>query len=789
MRSLLLRLSVLALSASQALAQPQPPSPARRVVPIDTARAAQLYVSQRPEDHPVADYARAIRDKAATDSIFAARSAGVMRYEKTTYRSRHGDLEIPVYVFAPLVSRGARAHAAMVWVHGGVHGNWDQNYLPFLIEATQRGYVVVAPEYRGSTGYGAAFHNAIDYGGRELDDVEDAVDFLQRRAEVDPARIGIMGWSHGGYITALLLMRGERARFVAGAAIVPVTNLVFRLSYKGPSYQRSFATQEALRGLPFEQRQEYIRRSPYYHVDALARPLLVHAATNDTDVDFVEGQMLIDALRARKPELAETKVYVDPAPGPASQGHTFSRRVNRTSLLREDSPAQIDSWNLTWDFFARHLRPAGGASTATGMSSPAASFSGPSPWPAIRQERIRTLLPAAMRETGIDAWVSLFRENANDPLALHLGGENAGAPSAVIVTRQGDGVRTVMLAGFGEAIALRELGVHDSVVVTDGSPTALAQAIATRLRAAGAKRIAINSGEASGIADGMSATQRRGLERALGPEWSTRLVSSHELVQAWLAIKLPAEVEIMSRAARLTAQLEEEAYAQVVPGVTRDADIARFLKARIRDLGVEDGWSPSQNPSVNSGPDRGHSHASDRVIQPGDLIQTDFGVRVHGVWVTDIQRFAYVLRPGETAPPDEVQRKWAIAKAGSRAAFAAMRPGATGAQVDSAQRIIMHREGSTTVPWSTGHPVGYWAHDAGPRLNRAERRPLREGMTFAYDGFMAWALPGSDGTTWGMGTKTISVEEMTVITRDGARFLTPPQEELILIPTRGPARP
>jgi hypothetical protein len=54
---------------------------------------------------------------------------------------------------------------------------------------------------------------------------------------------------------------------------------------------------------------------------------------------------------------------------------------------------------------------------------------------------------------------------------------------------------------------------------------------------------------------------------------------------------------------------------------------------------------------------------------------------------------------------------------------------------------------------------------------------------------MAWALPGSDGRTWGTGTKTISVEEMTVITRDGAAFLTPPQEELILIPTGGPQRP
>ncbi len=766
-------------------------APARSAVSMDPERAATLYVSDRHEDHPAADYARDLAAKSRTDSIFAARSAGVMRYEKTTYRSRHGDLNIPVYVFSPLTSRGVKAHAALVWVHGGVHGNWDQNYLPFIIEATQRGYVIVAPDYRGSTGYGETHHRAIDYGGKELDDVEDAVGFLATRAEVDPSRIGIMGWSHGGYIASLLLMRGDRARFVAGAAIVPVTNLIFRLSYKGPSYARSFSTQRELSGLPFEQRAEYVRRSPLYHVDALERPLLVHVATNDTDVDFVEDQQLVDALRARKPELAETKIYVDPAPGPASGGHTFSRRVNRETLLRDDSPDQIDSWNLTWEFFARHLAPravtgsaVAGASAASGVAPRADDFTGPNPWPAIRKERIARLLPAAMRETNIDAWVSLFRENANDPLALHLGGENAGAPSAVIVTRRGDAVRTVMLSGFGEAIALRELGTHDSVVVYDGTPAALYRAIAERLRAAGAQRIAINSGEGSGIADGLSATQRRGLEQALGPTWARRLVSSHDLVQTWLAVKLPAEIEIMKRAAALTARLEVEAYAQVVPGVTKDSDIARYLKRRMRELGVEDGWNPTQNPSVNSGPDRGHSHASDRVIQPGDVIQTDFGIKVHGVWGTDIQRFAYVLRPGETAPPAEVQRRWEIARAGSRAAFAAMRPGATGAQVDSAQRLIMAREGSTTVPWGTGHGVGYWAHDAGPRLNRAERRALRPGMTFAYDGFMAWALPGSDGRTWGEGTKTISVEEMTVITPEGAEFLTPPQETLILIPTR-----
>ena len=83
----------------------------------------------------------------------------------------------------------------------------------------------------------------------------------------------------------------------------------------------------------------------------------MHVATNDEDVNFEEARPLIDALRARKPHLAETKVYVNPTPGPASGGHTFSRRVNRQTLEREDSPEQRDSWNRTWTFLEEWLRP------------------------------------------------------------------------------------------------------------------------------------------------------------------------------------------------------------------------------------------------------------------------------------------------------------------------------------------------------------------------------------------------------------------------------------------------
>jgi dipeptidyl aminopeptidase/acylaminoacyl peptidase len=244
----------------------------------------------------------------------------------------------------------------MVWVHGGVHGNWGINMFPFVKEAVERGYVIICPEYRGSTGYGEKHHNAIDYGGYEVDDVMSAVAYLKTLPHVDDERIGIMGWSHGGYITLFTVFR-EHTPFKAAAAMVPVTNLVFRLSYKGPRYQRLFATQSRIGGLPFEKRDVYIERSPLYHVDKLNTPLLVHVATNDTDVDFVEDQQIIDALRSRKPHLAETKIYVDPTPGPVSAGHTFNRRTNLQTLERDDSPEQRDSWNRTWTFFEWHLRP------------------------------------------------------------------------------------------------------------------------------------------------------------------------------------------------------------------------------------------------------------------------------------------------------------------------------------------------------------------------------------------------------------------------------------------------
>lgn len=345
---------------SLALAQTPPgpgQTPQRRPVITDSARAAQLFVSKNPADRPTTDYARDQASKARTDSTYAARARGLVDFQKISYRSSVGDRDVPAYLFQPLQKRGAKGHAALVMVHGGVHSNMGTNYWPFIREAVERGYVVITPEYRGSTGFGKEHHDAIDYGGYEVEDAMSAHDYMVKSLpQVDAERVAMMGWSHGGYISLLSVMRDQHP-FKAAAAIVPVTNLIFRLSFKGPSYQRAFATMERVQGLPFEKREEYVARSPFYQVSKLKVPILVHVATNDQDVNYEEAQMLIWALRAQKPNLAETKIYENPTPGPSSVGHTFSRRVNATTLEREDSPEQKDSWNRTWAFLEEHLRP------------------------------------------------------------------------------------------------------------------------------------------------------------------------------------------------------------------------------------------------------------------------------------------------------------------------------------------------------------------------------------------------------------------------------------------------
>jgi dipeptidyl aminopeptidase/acylaminoacyl peptidase len=312
-----------------------------------SSAAAPAFQGRQP------DFDRMLQQQAETDRNWKAAAEGHMRVEKIMYRSRAGDMDIPYWVFQPLQIRGPKLHPAIVWTHENIRGHLYEHYIPYIREATAKGYIVIAPEYRGSVGYGKAFYDAIDYGGKEVDDVVTAVDILKTKyPAVDPERIGIIGWSHGGMITLLSITRNPTT-FKAAVAMVPVTNLFQRLAWKGVERQhQAIDPSNIYGGLPNERQDVYKERSPLYQVDKIQIPIYVGVTRNDQDVNFEEDSQLVDALRARKPFLATTMVYDNP-PG----GHTFDRRVDPKTWEPENTREQRDSWNRVWTFLDWNLDP------------------------------------------------------------------------------------------------------------------------------------------------------------------------------------------------------------------------------------------------------------------------------------------------------------------------------------------------------------------------------------------------------------------------------------------------
>jgi dipeptidyl aminopeptidase/acylaminoacyl peptidase len=139
--------------------------------------------------------------------------------------------------------------------------------------------------------------------------------------------------------------------FGAAVAIAPVTNLFHRLAAKGVDSQlRVIDPHGRFGGLPSQRPDVYRDRSPLFQLDRLQDPLLVHMADNDEDVTIEEGAQLIDALTARKPSLAETRIYHSPR-----GGHMFDRQVDGLTFQPEGTSDQLDSWRRVWAFLERHL--------------------------------------------------------------------------------------------------------------------------------------------------------------------------------------------------------------------------------------------------------------------------------------------------------------------------------------------------------------------------------------------------------------------------------------------------
>jgi dipeptidyl aminopeptidase/acylaminoacyl peptidase len=337
-------LAAVVAAASPALAQP-------RVAEDKDATIATLQAEIRMLQTQQMHQGDQIR-KDIDDWMWFSRMADVARVDKVRFTSPkparmsnatgqgYGNpLIMSAYTFVPLSLKAGQKAPLVVSVHQGIHGSYETLLdLRTTRELIAEGYVGVAPEYRGSRGYGGFFYDQIDYGGAEIDDTYAARNWAVENLPVDPMKVGIMGFSHGGYHTLLNILTWPKS-YQAAYAGVPVADLVARMGYKGDGYRAIF--KEFIGKTAEENVAEYKRRSPYSHAARLETPLLIHTTTNDEDVNVLEVERLIDSLKAAGKKF-EYKIY-DDAPG----GHYFNRL---------DTPAARESRREILAFLAKYLK-------------------------------------------------------------------------------------------------------------------------------------------------------------------------------------------------------------------------------------------------------------------------------------------------------------------------------------------------------------------------------------------------------------------------------------------------
>ncbi len=246
------------------------------------------------------------------------------------------------YVFIPKSIDLSKKYPLLVLPHGGVHADFTTYYIHIIKELMAQGYIVVAPEYRGSTGYGRKLWEQIDYGGLEVQDAYASRNYMIENYEfVDKNRVGILGWSHGGLISLLNVFEYPNDYKCAYAG-VPVSDLIARMGYQTDRYRALFSADYHIGKTANEDVAEYRRRSPAWNAHKLKTPLLVHTNTNDDDVYVLEVEHLIKSLKAEGKSF-EYEIFQD-VPG----GHSFNRM---------DTKHAKEVRLKVYSFLAKYLNP------------------------------------------------------------------------------------------------------------------------------------------------------------------------------------------------------------------------------------------------------------------------------------------------------------------------------------------------------------------------------------------------------------------------------------------------
>ena len=402
----------------------------------------------------------------------------------------------------------------------------------------------------------------------------------------------------------------------------------------------------------------------------------------------------------------------------------------------------------------------------------------------VKHEKMMLHLQPAMRRAGVDMWIIMSREFNVDPMLQMFGdygisGWYGHRNAYVFYDAGGDAPLERILVGTHQSGRMKKFFPTIIPYGEEGFAPGLRKVVLER----DPERIAINRSPTVSMADGLTAELLAQLEAAIGPNYAGRFVSSEPLIFDYINQRTDAELAIETEASWRTWHILKRAFSNevITPGKTTTMDVYGFILQEWQNQDLEFNFPPGIT-IFRQGVDGGIDDTDNPVIEPGDLLHVDFGVRLMGL-VTDQQHVAYVLKPGETEPPAGLQELFRQSAVVAEIYADEIRPGAIGTAVKVSAE---NRAADLGIKASIyGHTQGNWVHGAGARsvFDWPERygafanEPVRATEFWSIEFSISGQLP-----EWDNQVVRIPREEDAVAEADGpARFLAGPQTELWLI--------
>lgn len=391
--------------------------------------------------------------------------------------------------------------------------------------------------------------------------------------------------------------------------------------------------------------------------------------------------------------------------------------------------------------------------------------------------RLEKILPALMRREKIDMWLVVCEEYNEDPVYLSL------VPFTSLSAR-----RLSILVFFDkggdkgiERFSVSRYGIGNLYpTVWKAGQEDQWRALANAVKQRDPKRIGINEAEVFAFGDGLSASKKKLLVQALGPEYAKRLAGAERLAVGWLERRLPEELEVYPHIAAIAHAIIAEAFSSkvITPGVTTTNDVEWWMWEKLRALG-QTTWF---DPSISIERPKSSPYKDSPVIHRGDLLHCDFGINYLRL-NTDTQQHAYVLQVGETDAPQGLKDALAQGNRLQDILLGEMKEGLTGNQVLAAALKRAKDEG--LKPSIYTHPLGVHGHAAGPTIGLWDKQdgvpgpgdyPLHFDTVYSIELNVRAAVP-----EWENQEVQIALEQDAAFTEAGTYFLDKRQTELHLI--------